>query len=195
MEIDPNLNPDTAIEKIAEIEKAMNDAEGGAVTLHPDGSVTVESLTEQLAARDTEIERLSRFIAGEGFRRCDIPACNCNSFHGGLAHKRLSEIYEALGGCDGTTPVPEIGRLIAEIERLQAWYSASQEAMGELATEHRKLFEAAERLREVLEWYAESFQYVYVAARASMRVLSVPPIEKDGGKRARAALATDGDKS
>ena len=25
------------------------------------------------------------------------------------------------------------------------WYRASQEAMGELATEHRKLFEAAER--------------------------------------------------
>ena len=58
-----------------------------------------------------ENERLRDFIDREGYRRCDCPACNCDSFHGGHAHTRLSEIYEALGGCDGTTALREVRRL------------------------------------------------------------------------------------
>ena len=63
-----------------------------------------------------EVERLRGFIALEGYHQCDIPACNCNSFHGGYAgfRRRLSEIIEALGGCQGTTPLAEIQRITEE---------------------------------------------------------------------------------
>jgi len=82
----------------------------------------------QTAARTcTEIEqdrnRLEGFIEREGYRRCDIPACNCGSFHAGDAHARLREIYDALGGCYGTLPVPEIQKLQQEVARLRSGIS------------------------------------------------------------------------
>lgn len=36
------------------------------------------------------------FIRREGYRRCDIPACNCGSWHGGHASDRLREIGEVI---------------------------------------------------------------------------------------------------
>ncbi len=35
------------------------------------------------------------FLERHGYRRCDIPACNCGSWHGGHANARLAEIREA----------------------------------------------------------------------------------------------------
>ncbi len=63
-----------------------------------------------------EIERLNDFLEREGFRRCDIAACNCDSWHGGHAMVRLQEIIETLGGCNGTTPLAEVEQLKAELE-------------------------------------------------------------------------------
>ena len=42
------------------------------------------------------IEELLAFIEREGYRRCDVPACHCHSFHGGHAMARLNEIEDAL---------------------------------------------------------------------------------------------------
>lgn len=39
-----------------------------------------------------ELEARRRFMSGEGYRFCDIPACNCISWHGGNASHRLSEL-------------------------------------------------------------------------------------------------------
>jgi len=78
---------------------------------------------------NAENERLEDFIRREGYRRCDWPACNCDSFHGGHAHTRLREIYEALGGCDGTTPVPEIERILADRERLREALDAAEKVV------------------------------------------------------------------
>jgi len=36
--------------------------------------------------------KLTEFIHSRGYRRCDIAACNCGSWHGGHAEDRLSEI-------------------------------------------------------------------------------------------------------
>jgi hypothetical protein len=47
--------------------------------------------------RDAEISRLSDFLQSRGYVRCDIPACNCNSFHRGHAETRLSEIHREVG--------------------------------------------------------------------------------------------------
>lgn len=46
---------------------------------------------DTLARRVAELEG---FIAQRGYRRCDIPACNCPSFHGGHAEQRLKEIED-----------------------------------------------------------------------------------------------------
>lgn len=35
------------------------------------------------------------FLARQGYRRCDISACNCGSWHGGHANQRLRELREA----------------------------------------------------------------------------------------------------
>ena len=36
------------------------------------------------------------FMPRRGYRMCNIPACNCNSWHGGKAGDRLSEMYDLL---------------------------------------------------------------------------------------------------
>lgn len=56
--------------------------------------------SEELYAR---INKLEDFIAREGYRRCDIAACNCGSWHGGHAMNRLREIREALQDADVNT--------------------------------------------------------------------------------------------
>jgi hypothetical protein len=67
-----------------------------------------------LAAR---VEELEDFIRRRGYRRCDIAACNCNSFHGGNAEDRLAEIREALQEADintnGVTLIDSLKDLIA----------------------------------------------------------------------------------
>lgn len=41
-------------------------------------------------------ERALDFLERRGYRRCDMPACNCNSWHQGHAEARLAEIRDAL---------------------------------------------------------------------------------------------------
>jgi hypothetical protein len=47
-----------------------------------------DALTAAEAQRRTveqERDKARRFIEGRGYRRCDIAACNCHSYHGGHA--------------------------------------------------------------------------------------------------------------
>ena len=39
------------------------------------------------------------FIASRGYRPCDIPACNCGSWHGGHADDRLGELRDYIREC------------------------------------------------------------------------------------------------
>jgi hypothetical protein len=43
--------------------------------------------TEELNARRAFMER-------EGYRECDIDSCNCGSWHGGHAARRLRELHD-----------------------------------------------------------------------------------------------------
>ena len=43
-----------------------------------------------------ELERRQEFMGRQGYRPCTIPACNCNSWHGGHAGQRLDEVREAM---------------------------------------------------------------------------------------------------
>lgn len=68
-----------------------------------------------------ELERRRDFMGHEGYRRCDIPACNCGSWHGGDAHTRLHEIYEELGEeTQGKTALTAVATMRTELERLRA---------------------------------------------------------------------------
>lgn len=62
-------------------------------------------------------ERLEDFLGRRGFRRCDIPACNCNFFHGGHADTRLREIYDALGTLtQGKTALMAVTELVNALD-------------------------------------------------------------------------------
>ena len=56
------------------------------------------------------------FIASRGYRRCDIPACNCGTWHGGHAEVRLRELAEALGELtQGKTILGAVQALLAAL--------------------------------------------------------------------------------
>lgn len=58
------------------------------------------------------------FLRREGYRRCDIPACNCPFWHGGNAARRLEEIYAELGELtNDKTALQVITELRQQIEK------------------------------------------------------------------------------
>lgn len=67
---------------------------------------------------EEENKRLADFIRDRGYVRCDIPACNCSSFHRGHSETRLTEIYEALGErTNGANALDAINTLITQLDR------------------------------------------------------------------------------
>lgn len=76
-----------------------------------------DHMTEEEA---NDLRKRADFMERRGYRRCDIAACNCGSWHGGHAEDRLREIYEALGGCNGTLPIQEIEKKDARLAELEA---------------------------------------------------------------------------
>lgn len=74
------------------------------------------------------VETLRQFLRWEGYVRCDIPACNCGSWHGrdGL-HARWREVKDALAeaghpltNANGNTPLRALKELVADRDRLRA---------------------------------------------------------------------------
>lgn len=72
-------------------------------------------------------DTLRDFLRREGYRRCDIPACNCGSWHGrdGL-HARWREVKDALDeaghpltNANGNTVLRALGELVADRDRLR----------------------------------------------------------------------------
>lgn len=58
-------------------------------------AIATARLQQALDAATTlarERDEAIAFIEREGYRRCDIPACNCNSWHGGHANDRLESV-------------------------------------------------------------------------------------------------------
>lgn len=82
-----------------------------------------------LASLKAERDRLAGLLETNGFRRCDIPACNCNSWHhvGGFA-ARFAEIKEATDDHyrNGETLLARVQRIVAELSAARAaleWYA------------------------------------------------------------------------
>lgn len=63
-----------------------------------------------------ELDARRSFMSGRGYRFCDIMACNCNSWHGGNADRRLSDIRDLLDELEvptnGVTLIDAIRRAI-----------------------------------------------------------------------------------
>ena len=63
-----------------------------------------------------ELTARRRFMVSRGFRFCSMPACNCNSWHGGHAERRLDEINHLLDSHgarqNGETLLEAIERLL-----------------------------------------------------------------------------------
>ena len=78
-----------------------------------------KAFEERRAERDEarrELAELRFFIERRGYRRCDIPACNCGSFHGGHAEDLLAEIHAALGELvQGRTALQAVEHLRARL--------------------------------------------------------------------------------
>jgi len=75
----------------------------------------------QLRAENAE---LRAFITHQGFQRCDVPTCNCGSYHGGHAFARFHEIGEALveagARSNGSTVLTDVKRVLTENVELVA---------------------------------------------------------------------------
>lgn len=65
------------------------------------------------------------FIQRQGYRRCDIIVCNCNSWHGGHAMARLQEIQDALPYANGPT-------ILARVQTLRTENAALRDALTTL---------------------------------------------------------------
>lgn len=72
------------------------------------------------------------FIEHRGYRRCDIPACNCGRWHGGHAQERLREISDVLEGAmdmKGVQLLEGVKRLAAERAALLAAVRLARDAL------------------------------------------------------------------
>ena len=79
-------------------------------------------LKQQLCAAKEEIERRDIFLERAGHRRCDIAACNCNSWHGGHADRSLSEAKSQL-----TAEVDANDKIHAELKEERQLLTAREE--------------------------------------------------------------------
>lgn len=89
-------------------------------------------------ARVQEAMRALDFIERRGYRRCDIPACNCGSWHGGNAEERLRDFHEELVNADvetnGKTLIGALREVLSERASLMAETERLRSALREART-------------------------------------------------------------
>lgn len=75
---------------------------------------------ERLRDALEEGNRALEFLRIEGYRRCNIAACNCPYWHGGAASERLSEIHELLSDAGYSPYAKTLYKAIEELIAKQA---------------------------------------------------------------------------
>ena len=87
-------------------------------------------------AAEAEVKRLREaledFLRREGYRRCDIAACNCGSWHGGHAANRLRELSELIGQ-NGKTLIDSAETLLRRAEAAEAEVKRLRKALEEIS--------------------------------------------------------------
>jgi len=109
-----------------------------------------------LKQRVDEGERALKFLEMQGYRRCDIEACNCPYWHGGNASTRLMEIHDLLSEADcrphQKTAYVALEELIKERDALTAENEQQKALIEQRARWHDQLIkEAGERMAELHE--------------------------------------------
>jgi hypothetical protein len=94
------------------IVECIADAEAALASLSRAPQVGVDADLKQ------RLERAEWFIASQGYRRCDIAACNCPYWHGGHLRERFDEIQDVLLDADislnGKTLLTAIKELVQQ---------------------------------------------------------------------------------
>ncbi len=104
----------------------------------------VPALLDDLDAALAENEARADFMRREGYRPCDVPACNCNSWHGGHAAERLRDLRDLLDGegwsKNGSTILGDVKSLgdrteaaESEVTALRAKLEEARRALGKFA--------------------------------------------------------------
>ena len=88
------------------------------------------NVAELIADRD----KLHRILWDNGFRRCDVPACNCDSWHphGGF-YARFREIDEAVGDHNGKTLLRAVEEMRDELADLRAYKERTEAGLVDLS--------------------------------------------------------------
>lgn len=73
---------------------------------------------DELGFRVYTAKELKDFLIRNGYRECDIAACNCGSWHGGHASDRLRELREVIGE-NGKTLLQSATDLQQQLAQLQ----------------------------------------------------------------------------
>lgn len=96
------------------------------------------------------ITRMEAFLEQSGYRRCDIAACNCESWHGGHANERLREISDSLqeAGLNGGTVH---GGVLEFIRRAEAEKARADAAAQRVTALEQALAAFLAKLSEVEE--------------------------------------------
>ncbi len=108
----------------------------------------------KLLAPRSEVDHLRKelrhalgFIEMQGYRRCDIPACNCPYWHGGNADERLRELSDELGDLTQGTTI--LGAVQALREKLQQAEAARHAAEKELLEVEQRIAAGEARVGEL----------------------------------------------
>lgn len=128
---------------------------GGRAIPPPSGPfevTTTDKLTAERDALRAEVSALTDVLYRNGFRRCDVPACNCGSWHHrfGLP-ERMTEIKSALADAghplsndNGNLPLNALSALVAERDALRA-------EVERLRADARRAPDAIERLANLVD--------------------------------------------
>lgn len=104
----------------------------------------ITRLKAELAEARRRLEKTLDFIESNGYRRCDIAACNCGSWHGGHASQRLRELTDLLNEHDCQ---PMQKTLLVAVRDVVERAEAAESAI----TVERQAREAAEKKAKALE--------------------------------------------
>lgn len=121
----------------------------------------IRALTAERDAAKQDAIELRYVLRRANFSPCDVPACNCGSWHerttGDGFYARFLEIDEAIGSHDGMTTLQAVKLLVAEREAISKAHreviNERDDALAELAACKARLaalVESVERIRDLM---------------------------------------------
>lgn len=132
---------DMVLRRLGAAEARVRELEAGQAELVREAVQGIETVAKgavDVMRRERDEARAERdnatwFIEQKGYRRCDIPACNCPYWHGGNAETRLHEVADALE--DRVQGSTILAAVVKVVEGHDAALAREAAALREAATE------------------------------------------------------------